>query len=140
MSIINKNLPHDYWLGSDLIPPLTINDILIQNKVNRAFPISSNHKFWDYDPNKKVYFLELEMAGFSKEKTFIKLSNISSPYVSISSSRVSKGIDMKFSKEIYLPTNCDYSTLSAKMENGILTLSIQIANPQSFDKLEIPIS
>jgi len=112
-----------------------------------------NSDFWkDYDlystglqfkqkevGGKSLYFLELSVPGYSKEDVSVQIVEDSS-IVEINGKRKSLGGEDRFFRTaVYLPENADVSTFVAKANNGILSLSVQIAPPKQPESIKIKV-
>ena len=71
------------------------------------------------------YSMELEIAGFGKEDIEVEVSN--GKYLTIKGSTKIRDKDVNISERFLLPKDSDNSTIKAKVDKGLLSISIQKA-------------
>lgn len=84
----------------------------LENYVSRLVELSENEK---------EYLIEISVPGLTKDDIDIKLDK---QYLEISYNKEKSRFVQSFEKRYLLPDNSDLDNISAKVENGILVVSI----------------
>ena len=88
---------------------------------------ASSWKGWSSDNNTHFneeedgYSFYLALSGLTKEDVKI---NVVDDYISVHAEGTSAGREVNYTKSFSIPTNADKETLEAKMENGMLSITI----------------
>ncbi|MEJ5273848.1 MAG: Hsp20/alpha crystallin family protein [Spirochaetota bacterium] len=109
---------------------------------------SSKYTPLDISEDDKTYFIEADLPGFTKDQISVKIDK---DILTISASnekeeekqtkkyhkkeRVSKSC----TRSISIPENVDVSNISAKFENGVLTLTLPKKEPEKTNQIEIKV-
>ncbi|HPC37845.1 MAG TPA: Hsp20/alpha crystallin family protein [Exilispira sp.] len=109
---------------------------------------SSKYAPLDISEDDKNYFIEADLPGFTKDQISVKIDK---DILTISASnekeeekqtkkyhkkeRVSKSC----TRSISIPENVDVSNISAKFENGVLTLTLPKKEPEKTNQIEIKV-
>lgn len=109
---------------------------------------SSKYTPLDISEDDKTYFIEADLPGFTKDQISVKVDK---DILTISASnekeeekqtkkyhkkeRVSKSC----TRSISIPENVDVSNISAKFENGVLTLTLPKKEPEKTNQIEIKV-
>jgi HSP20 family protein len=102
----------------------------------------------DISEDDKNYYIETDLPGFNKEQISIKVDK-DILTISASSEKENEKESKKYHKKervsrsctrsISIPENVDVSNISAKYENGVLTLSLPKKEPEKSNQIEIKV-
>ncbi len=112
------------------------------------YPSTTKFGALDISEDDNNYYIETDLPGFTKDQISIKVDKdvlIISASVEKEEEKSNKKyhkkerISRSCSRSINLPENVDVSQISAKYENGVLTLTLPKKEPEKSEKIEIKI-